>query len=160
MEACRSTPSWSVDDSFDVGRPAVLVKGRFERLVQQLLVIILLALTCEECYTTRDRVNLFRRDPVQFRPLQDRVLVRRIEEEEKTKGGIIIPDTAKEKPMEGEILAAGPGARGDDGKLHPLDVKVGDRVLFGKWSGTEIKIEGEDLVVMKESDIMGVVEKS
>ncbi len=97
---------------------------------------------------------------MQFRPLQDRVLVRRIEEEEKTKGGIIIPDTAKEKPMEGEILAAGPGARGDDGKLHPLDVKVGDRVLFGKWSGTEIKIEGEDLVVMKESDIMGVVEKS
>jgi chaperonin GroES len=92
--------------------------------------------------------------------LQDRVLVRRIEEEEKTKGGIIIPDTAKEKPMEGEILAAGPGARGDDGKLHPLDVKVGDRVLFGKWSGTEIKIEGEDLVVMKENDIMGVVEKS
>ena len=97
---------------------------------------------------------------MKFRPLQDRVLVRRIEEEEKTKGGIIIPDTAKEKPMEGEILAAGPGARGDDGKLHPLDVKVGDRVLFGKWSGTEIKIEGEDLVVMKESDIMGVVEKS
>ena len=97
---------------------------------------------------------------MQFRPLQDRVLVRRIEEEEKTKGGIIIPDTAKEKPMEGEILAAGPGARGDDGKLHPLDVKVGDRVLFGKWSGTEIKVDGEDLVVMKESDIMGVVENS
>ena len=95
-----------------------------------------------------------------FRPLQDRVLVRRIEEEEKTKGGIIIPDTAKEKPMEGEVLAAGPGARGEDGKLHPLDVKVGDRVLFGKWSGTEIKIDGEDLVVMKESDIMGVVEKT
>ena len=95
---------------------------------------------------------------MQFRPLQDRVLVRRIEEEEKTKGGIIIPDTAKEKPMEGEVLAAGPGARGEDGKLHPLDVKVGDRVLFGKWSGTEIKIDGEDLVVMKETDIMGVVE--
>jgi chaperonin GroES len=94
---------------------------------------------------------------VKFRPLQDRVLIRRIEEEEKTKGGIIIPDTAKEKPMEGEVIAAGPGARGDDGALHPLDVKVGDRVLFGKWSGTEIKIEGEDLVVMKESDIMGVV---
>ena len=93
-----------------------------------------------------------------FRPLQDRVLVRRIEEEEKTKGGIIIPDTAKEKPMEGEVVAAGPGARGDDGKLNPLDVKVGDRVLFGKWSGTEIKIDGEDLVVMKESDIMGVIE--
>jgi chaperonin GroES len=96
---------------------------------------------------------------VQFRPLQDRVLVRRIEEEEKTKGGIIIPDTAREKPMEGEILAAGPGARGEDGKLHPLDVKVGDRVLFGKWSGTEIKMNGEDLVVMKETDIMGVVDK-
>jgi chaperonin GroES len=94
---------------------------------------------------------------VKFRPLQDRVLVRRIEEEEKTKGGIIIPDTAKEKPMEGEVLAAGPGVRAEDGKLHPLDVKVGDRVLFGKWSGTEIKIDGEDLVVMKESDIMGVV---
>ena len=92
-----------------------------------------------------------------FRPLQDRVLVRRIEQEEKTLGGIIIPDTAKEKPMEGEVNAAGPGARGDDGKLNPLDVKVGDRVLFGKWSGTEIKIDGEDLVVMKESDIMGIV---
>jgi chaperonin GroES len=92
-----------------------------------------------------------------FRPLQDRVLVRRIEQEEKTLGGIIIPDTAKEKPMEGEVIAAGPGARSDDGKLNPLDVKVGDRVLFGKWSGTEIKIDGEDLVVMKESDIMGIV---
>jgi len=95
---------------------------------------------------------------VKFRPLQDRVLIRRIEQDEKTVGGIIIPDTAKEKPIEGEIIAAGPGARGDDGKLYPLDVKVGDRVLFGKWSGTEIKIDGEDLVVMKESDIMGVVE--
>jgi chaperonin GroES len=84
-------------------------------------------------------------------------LVRRIEQEEKTLGGIIIPDTAKEKPMEGEVIAAGPGARGDDGQLNPLDVKVGDRVLFGKWSGTEIKIDGEDLVVMKESDIMGIV---
>ena len=95
-----------------------------------------------------------------FRPLQDRVLVRRIEEEEKSRGGIIIPDTAREKPMEGEVLAHGPGARGEDGKLHHLDVKVGDRVLFGKWSGTEIKIDGEDLVVMKESDIMGVVEET
>jgi chaperonin GroES len=94
---------------------------------------------------------------VNFRPLQDRVLVRRIEQEEKSAGGIIIPDTAKEKPMEGQVIAAGPGARGDDGKLTPLDVKVGDRVLFGKWSGTEIKIDGEDLVVMKESDIMGIV---
>ena len=97
---------------------------------------------------------------MKFKPLQDRVLVRRIEEEERTKGGIIVPDTAREKPMEGEVIAAGPGARGDDGKVHPLDVKVGDRVLFGKWSGTEIKIDGEDLVVMKESDIMGVVEQA
>ena len=98
---------------------------------------------------------------MKFRQLQDRVLIRRIEEEEeKTKGGIIIPDTAKEKPMEGEVIAAGPGSRGDDGKLHPLDVKVGDRVLFGKWSGTEIKIDGEDFVVAKESDIMGVVEEA
>jgi chaperonin GroES len=97
---------------------------------------------------------------VAFKPLQDRVLVRRIDEEEKSRGGIIIPDTAREKPMEGEVLAAGPGARGEDGKLHPLDVKVGDRVLFGKWSGTEIKIDGEDLVIMKESDIMGVVEQT
>jgi chaperonin GroES len=95
---------------------------------------------------------------MQFRPLQDRVLVQRIEQEEKTSGGIIIPDTAKEKPVEGEIVAAGPGARGEDGKLQPLDVKVGDRVLFGKWSGTEIKLDGEDFVVMKESDIMGVLE--
>ena len=94
---------------------------------------------------------------MKFRPLHDRVVVRRLEAEEKTAGGIIIPDTAKEKPMEGEIVAAGPGARSEDGKVHPLDVKVGDRVLFGKWSGTEIKIDGEDLVVMKESDIMGVV---
>jgi len=95
---------------------------------------------------------------VTFRPLQDRVLVRRIEEEEKSRGGIIIPDTAREKPMEGEVLAAGPGARGEDGKLHPLDVKIGDRVLFGKWSGTEIKIDGEELMIMKESDVMGIVE--
>ena len=94
---------------------------------------------------------------MKFRPLQDRVLIRRIEQEEKTAGGIIIPDTAKEKPMEGEIVAVGPGARGEDGKLHPLDVKLGDRVLFGKWSGTEIKIDNEDFVVMKESDVMGVV---
>ena len=93
-----------------------------------------------------------------FRPLHDRVLVRRIEQSEKTAGGIIIPDTAKEKPMEGEIVAVGPGARGEDGKLHPLDVKKGDRILFGKWSGTEVKIDGEDLLIMKESDIMGVIE--
>ena len=92
-----------------------------------------------------------------FRPLQDRVLIRRVEQEEKTAGGIIIPDTAKEKPMEGEIVAVGPGARSEDGKVHPLDVKPGDRVLFGKWSGTEVKIDGEDLLIMKESDIMGVL---
>src|SRR6187200_3248421 len=95
---------------------------------------------------------------MQFRPLHDRVVVRRIEAEEKTKGGIIIPDTAKEKPQEGEIIAAGPGARDESGKLVPLDVKAGDRVLFGKWSGTEVKIDGEDLLIMKESDVMGVVE--
>ena len=95
-----------------------------------------------------------------FKPLHDRVLVRRVEQEEKTKGGIIIPDTAKEKPQEGEIVAAGPGARNDDGKLVPLDVKAGDRVLFGKWSGTEVKIDGEELLIMKESDILGIVEAS
>ena len=95
---------------------------------------------------------------MKFRPLHDRVLIRRVESEEKTAGGIIIPDTAKEKPMEGEVVAAGPGARGDDGKLQPMDVKAGDRVLFGKWSGTEVKLDGEELIIMKESDIMGVVE--
>jgi chaperonin GroES len=95
---------------------------------------------------------------MQFRPLQDRVLIRRLEQEAKTAGGIIIPDTAKEKPMEGEVVAAGPGARSEDGKIHPLDVAAGDRVLFGKWSGTEIKIDGEELMIMKESDIMGVIE--
>jgi chaperonin GroES len=94
-----------------------------------------------------------------FRPLHDRVVVRRIEEEMKTAGGIIIPDTAKEKPMEGEVIAAGPGARDENGKLVPLDVKNGDRVLFGKWSGTEVKIDGEELVVMKESDIFGIIER-
>ncbi len=95
---------------------------------------------------------------MQFRPLGDRVLVRRVEEDEKTKGGIIIPDTAKEKPQEGEVIAVGPGARDEDGKTVPLDVKVGERILFGKWSGTEVKIDGEDLIIMKESDILGVVE--
>ena len=92
-----------------------------------------------------------------FRPLGDRVLVKRVEEEEKTRGGIIIPDTAKEKPQEGEVVAVGPGGRDEAGKLVPLDVKAGDRVLFGKWSGTEVKIDGEDLLIMKESDVMGVV---
>ena len=94
---------------------------------------------------------------MKFRPLHDRVLVRRVEEEEKTAGGIIIPDTAKEKPMQGEVIAVGPGARDESGRLVPLDVKTGDRVLFGKWSGTEVKIDGEELLIMKESDIMGVV---
>ncbi|MCW2273208.1 co-chaperone GroES [Rhodoblastus acidophilus] len=92
-----------------------------------------------------------------FRPLHDRVVVKRLEGEEKTKGGIIIPDTAKEKPQEGEVVAVGPGARDESGKLAPLDVKAGDRVLFGKWSGTEVKIDGQDLLIMKESDILGVV---
>ena len=95
---------------------------------------------------------------MKFRPLHDRVVVKRLEEETKTKGGIIIPDTATEKPQRGEVIAVGPGARGDDNELVPLDVKVGDRVLFGKWSGTEVKIDGEDLLIMKESDIMGVLE--
>ena len=95
-----------------------------------------------------------------FRPLHDRVLIRRVEAEEKTSGGIIIPDTAKEKPMEGEVVAVGPGARGEDGKIQPMDVKAGDRVLFGKWSGTEVKLDGEDLIIMKESDIMGVIDSS
>jgi chaperonin GroES len=93
-----------------------------------------------------------------FRPLHDRVVVRRLDSEEKTKGGIIIPDTAKEKPSEGVIVAVGPGARDDSGKITALDVKAGDRVLFGKWSGTEVKVDGEDLLIMKESDIMGIVE--
>ena len=95
---------------------------------------------------------------MKFHPLHDRVAVKRVAEETKTKGGIIIPDTAQEKPMEGEIIAVGPGARGDDGKVQPLEVKAGDRVLFGKWSGTEIKIDGEELMIMKESDIMGIIE--
>ena len=95
---------------------------------------------------------------MRFRPLHDRVVIRRLELDERSAGGIIIPDTAQEKPMEGEVVAAGPGARGEDGTLHPLDVKVGDRVLFGKWSGTEVKIDGEDLVVAKESDILGVIQ--
>jgi chaperonin GroES len=94
-----------------------------------------------------------------FRPLHDRVLVRRVEENARTPGGIIIPDTAKEKPQEGEVIAAGPGARGDDGKITSLDVKVGDRILFGKWSGTDVKIDGEDLIILKESDILGVIEQ-
>ena len=94
---------------------------------------------------------------MKFRPLHDRVVVRRLEAEEKTAGGIIIPDTAKEKPMEGEVIAVGAGARDEAGKLVPLDVKAGDRILFGKWSGTEVKLEGQDLLIMKESDIMGVI---
>jgi len=93
-----------------------------------------------------------------FRPLHDRVLVRRVEQEERTKGGLIIPDTAKEKPMEGEVLSVGPGARDEKGVMVPMSVKAGDRVLFGKWSGTEVKLDGQELIIMKESDIMGVIE--
>jgi len=95
---------------------------------------------------------------MKFRPLHDRIVIRRIEGEEKTKGGIIIPDTAKEKPQEGEVVAVGPGARDEAGKLVPIDVKAGDRVLFGKWSGSEVKIDGEELLIMKESDINGIIE--
>jgi chaperonin GroES len=95
---------------------------------------------------------------MKFRPLHDRVVVRRLDAEEKTAGGIIIPDTAQEKPMEGEIVAVGPGARDETGKLIPLDVKSGDRILFGKWSGTDVKLDGEELLIMKESDIMGIIE--
>ena len=95
---------------------------------------------------------------MKFRPLHDRIVVRRITAEEKSSGGIIIPDTAKEKPMEGEVIAAGPGARDEQGKIQALDVKAGDRVLFGKWSGTEVRLDGEDLLIMKESDVMGIIE--
>jgi chaperonin GroES len=95
---------------------------------------------------------------MKFRPLGDRVLVKRVEEEQKTKGGIIIPDTAKEKPQEGEVVAVGPGGRDEDGERIAMDLKVGDRILFGKWSGTEVKVDGEDLIIMKESDVMGVLE--
>ena len=97
---------------------------------------------------------------MKFRPLHDRVLIRRVEAEEKTAGGIIIPDTAKEKPQEGEVIAVGPGTLNDRGELRPLDVKAGDRILFGKWSGTEVRIDGEELLIMKESDIMGVVDQT
>jgi chaperonin GroES len=97
---------------------------------------------------------------MKFRPLHDRIVVKRIDAEEKTTGGIIIPDTAKEKPQQGEVIAVGPGARNEQGQLVPLDVRVGDTVLFGKWSGTEVKIDGEDLLIMKESDIMGVLEQT
>ncbi len=97
---------------------------------------------------------------MKFRPLHDRVVVRRLESEERTKSGIIIPDTAKEKPSEGEVIAVGPGARNEDGEIVAMDVKAGDRILFGKWSGTEVKIDGEDLLIMKESDILGVIEGS
>ena len=96
---------------------------------------------------------------MKFRPLHDRVVVQRIEEDQKTAGGIIIPDTAAEKPQTGKVIAVGPGARGDDGKIEPLDVKAGDKVLFGKWSGTEVKVDGEELLIMQESDIMGIIEQ-
>ena len=97
---------------------------------------------------------------MRFKPLHDRVVIRRVEEEQKTKGGLIIPDTAKEKPMQGEVLAVGPGARNEKGDLVPMGVEVGDRVLFGKWSGTEVKLDGDELLIMKESDIMGVLDES
>ena len=118
-----------------------------------------LALWPQECQYQPARRGGPREDKMKFRPLHDRVVVKRIEEEQKTKGGIIIPDTAKEKPMQGEVIAVGPGARNEDGELIPLDVKAGDRILFGKWSGTEVKLDGDELLIMKESDIMGVLEE-
>jgi chaperonin GroES len=117
-----------------------------------------LALAKAECQFGPRAGNFKEETFMKFRPLHDRVVVRRIEGEEKTKGGIIIPDTAKEKPQEGEVIAVGPGARDESGKLIPVDLKAGDRILFGKWSGTEVKIDGEELLIMKESDVMGVVE--
>jgi chaperonin GroES len=123
-----------------------------------------LALHIRECQQARlgaiqhRVVALKRKTLMKFRPLHDRVVVRRIDAEAKSAGGIIIPDTAKEKPQEGEIIAVGPGARDEAGKLVPIDLKAGDRILFGKWSGTEVKIDGEDLLIMKESDVMGVIE--
>jgi chaperonin GroES len=129
--------------------------------LQELLLIWGLAVSLEECQEASERTFLQIKKggfPMKFRPLHDRVVVRRIEQDEKTAGGIIIPDTAKEKPMEGEVIAVGPGARGEDGQVHPLDVKAGDRILFGKWSGSEVKLDGEELMIMKESDIMGIIE--
>src|SRR5690242_9503851 len=117
----------------------------------------MLALAANECQIGRLR-GLTQGKFMKFRPLHDRVVVRRLEGEEKSKGGIIIPDTAKEKPQEGQVVAVGPGARDEAGKLIPLDVKAGDRIIFGKWSGTEVKIDGEELLIMKESDIMGIIE--
>src|SRR6266540_6329430 len=115
------------------------------------------ALAIVQCQSFPTNSGLSRPSMI-LRPLQDRVLVRRVEPEARTAGGIFIPDTAQEKPMEGEIVAVGPGTRDDEGKLHPLDVKSGDRVLFGKWSGTEVKLDGEDLMIMKEADIMGIID--
>jgi chaperonin GroES len=123
-----------------------------------------LALAVGECQQRgENRANPERSEEVfvmKFRPLHDRVMVRRVEQDERTRGGIIIPDTAKEKPMEGEVVAVGPGARDEKGQLQPLEVKPGDRILFGKWSGTEVKLDGEELLIMKESDIMGILEGS
>ena len=116
-----------------------------------------LALASLNCYLLKSNNNLKKEDNMKFRPLHDRVVVKRIDAEEKTAGGIIIPDTAKEKPSQGEVIAVGPGGRDESGKLIPIDIKVGDRVLFGKWSGTEVKIDGQELLIMKESDIMGVI---
>src|SRR5438046_8095021 len=120
-----------------------------------------MALTYSDCYQFKitNLHSYLRRTSMKFRPLHDRVVVKRIDAEEKTSGGIIIPDTAKEKPSQGEIVAVGPGGRDEAGKLIPIDLKVGERVLFGKWSGTEVKIDGQELLIMKESDIMGVVDE-
>src|SRR6185369_2902079 len=118
----------------------------------------------KNCHSSPESANSRKygswRPKMKLRPLQDRVLIRRVDPETKTAGGIFIPDTAQEKPMEGEVVAVGPGTRDDAGKLHPLDVKAGDRVLFGKWSGSEVKLDGEELMIMKESDIMGILDRA
>src|SRR4051794_40030742 len=117
--------------------------------------------TCGRPFTKKDKSDQsFMEDTMKFRPLHDRVVVKRIDAEAKSAGGIIIPDTAQEKPSQGEVVAVGPGGRDEAGKLIPIDIKVGDRVLFGKWSGTEVKIDGQDLLIMKESDVMGIVEET
>ena len=117
-----------------------------------------LALALIQCQPSQEILSQ-KETSMKLRPLQDRVLIRRVDPETKTAGGIFIPDTAQEKPMEGEVVAVGPGTRDDAGKLHPLDVKASDRVLFGKWSGTEVKLDGEDLMIMKETDIMGLIDQ-
>src|SRR3954454_20620728 len=138
--------------------PPILVQRACQKPKTSLCNGRQLALECESCQNEKvQHIEGFKEDSMKFRPLHDRVVVKRIDAEEKTAGGIIIPDSAKEKPSQGEITAVGPGGRDEAGKLIPIDLQVGDRVLFGKWSGTEVKIDGQELLIMKESDIMGVL---